>query len=59
LIDLLFTDIVMPGGMNGKQLETKARAKRPEITVLFGQRAGPGRRAGRGRRAPEQILPPV
>jgi CheY-like chemotaxis protein len=34
-IDLLFTDIVMPGGMNGKQLATRARAMRPEIKVLF------------------------
>ncbi|HTV28212.1 MAG TPA: PAS domain S-box protein [Xanthobacteraceae bacterium] len=34
-IDLLFTDIVMPGGLNGKQLAIKARAARADIKVLF------------------------
>jgi CheY-like chemotaxis protein len=34
-IDLLFTDIVMPGGVNGKELAIKARCKRPDLKVLF------------------------
>ena len=34
-IDLLFTDIVMPGGLNGKELATKARVNRPDLRVLF------------------------
>jgi len=34
-IDLLFTDMVMPGGINGKALATKAREKRPDLKVLF------------------------
>jgi PAS domain S-box-containing protein len=34
-IDLLFTDIVMPGGINGKELATRAREKRPDLKVLF------------------------
>jgi PAS domain S-box-containing protein len=34
-IDLLFTDMVMPAGMTGADLAIAARAKRPEIKVLF------------------------
>ena len=34
-IDLLFTDIVMPGPMNGKELAAKARGKRPDLKVLY------------------------
>jgi CheY-like chemotaxis protein len=33
--DLLFTDMVMPGDMNGKQLATIARFKHPGLKVLF------------------------
>ncbi len=34
-IDLLFTDIVMPGGMNGRQLADEALRQRPTLKVLF------------------------
>jgi CheY-like chemotaxis protein len=34
-IDLLFTDIVMPGGMHGPQLAAEARRLRPELKVLY------------------------
>jgi PAS domain S-box-containing protein len=48
-IDLLFTDIIMPGGLNGKELATKARSRRPDLKVLFtsgfpGTSTGPGTR---------------
>lgn len=34
-LDLLFTDIVMPGGMSGYDLAREARRSRPEMRVLF------------------------
>jgi CheY-like chemotaxis protein len=34
-IDLLVTDVGLPGGMNGRQLADAARQIRPELKVLF------------------------
>jgi PAS domain S-box-containing protein len=34
-IDLLFTDVVLPGGMTGAVLAEEARKVRPELKVLF------------------------
>ena len=34
-IDLLITDVGMPGGMNGRQLFDAARTVRPDLPVLF------------------------
>jgi len=33
--DLLFTDVVMPGGMNGKQFADAALSRQPDLKVLF------------------------
>jgi CheY-like chemotaxis protein len=34
-IDILFSDVVMPGGMNGAQLADEARKLRPNLKVLL------------------------
>ncbi len=34
-IDLLITDVGLPGGMNGRQVADAAREKRPDLPVLF------------------------
>ena len=34
-VDLLFSDVIMPGGMNGVQLAVEARRIRPALKVLL------------------------
>jgi len=34
-IDLLFTDVIMPGPMNGRQLVDEALKRRPSLKTLF------------------------
>jgi signal transduction histidine kinase len=34
-IDLLFTDVIMPGGMNGRQLAVEAQTLRPGLKILY------------------------
>ncbi|HWX47304.1 MAG TPA: PAS domain S-box protein [Roseomonas sp.] len=34
-VDLLLTDVGLPGGMNGRQLADAARARHPDLKVLF------------------------
>jgi CheY-like chemotaxis protein len=34
-IDLLITDVGLPGGMNGRQIADAARVARPDLKVLF------------------------
>ena len=40
-IDLLLSDVVMPGGMKGTELAQKARALRPHLKVLPATGYGP------------------
>ena len=51
-IDIMFSDVVMPGGMNGAQLAAEARGLRPALKILLtsgyvGGR-GPGQDHGDG-----------
>jgi PAS domain S-box-containing protein len=34
-VDILFSDVVMPGGMNGAELAVEARRLRPELRILL------------------------
>jgi two-component system NtrC family sensor kinase len=34
-IRMLFTDVVLPGGMNGRQLADEARRRKPDLKVLY------------------------
>lgn len=34
-IDMLFTDVLLPGGMTGRDIAVVARQRRPELPVLF------------------------
>jgi CheY-like chemotaxis protein len=34
-VDLLFTDVVLPGGMTGAQLAAQARGARSDLKILF------------------------
>jgi signal transduction histidine kinase len=34
-IDLLFTDVIIPGGMNGRQVATEALTLRPGLKILY------------------------
>ncbi len=51
-IDLLVTDVGLPGGMNGRQMADAARITRPELKVLFITGYAENSVLGNGRLAP-------
>jgi len=51
-IDLLITDVGLPGGMNGRQMADAARGSRPELKVLFITGDAENSVLGNGRLAP-------
>jgi CheY-like chemotaxis protein len=53
-VDLLLTDIVMPGGMSGWQLADQLRKLKPELRVIFATGFSPDNRA---LRPGSQLLP--
>jgi PAS domain S-box-containing protein len=55
-IDLLFTDIVMPGGMKGWELAARARRLRPALKVLLTSGYAIETLAARGHARPEMLL---
>jgi PAS domain S-box-containing protein len=48
-IDLLITDVGLPGGMNGRQVADAARVSRPDLKVLFITGYAENAMIGRGR----------
>jgi CheY-like chemotaxis protein len=51
-IDLLLTDVGLPGGMNGRQLADAAREQRPDLKVLFLTGYAESAAVGNGRMEP-------
>jgi len=51
-IDLLLTDVGLPGGMNGRQLADAARQRRPDLKVLFITGYAASAAVGNGRMEP-------
>ncbi|HEV8358426.1 MAG TPA: ATP-binding protein [Gemmatimonadales bacterium] len=55
-IDLLFTDMVLPGGLGGRELALRARRLRPELRVLFASGYAPELVAPGGPAVPADFL---
>jgi len=54
--DLLFTDVVMPGGMNGRQLALKLRERWPDLRVLYTSGYAHGRLTIDGESVPSKYV---
>jgi CheY-like chemotaxis protein len=54
-IDLLFTDLIMPNGINGQELVRQARALRPDLKALFA--SGYSEQFLKGRGPAEEAVP--
>ncbi len=52
VVDLLVTDVGLPGGMNGRQLADAAQVRRPGLRVLFVTGYAEGAALGQGEVAP-------
>ncbi len=55
-IDLLVTDVGLPGGMNGRQMADAARLSRPDLKVLFVTGYAENALLGDGRLAPDMAV---
>jgi PAS domain S-box-containing protein len=54
--DLLFTDVMMPGGMNGRQLALKLRERWPDLRVLYTSGYAHGRLTIDGESVPSKYV---
>jgi CheY-like chemotaxis protein len=54
--DVLFSDVVMPGGVNGLELAERARKLRPGLKVLLTSGHALEILAGRGRLPPDTVV---
>ncbi len=54
--DLLFTDVVMPGGMNGRQLALRLRQRWPNLRVLYTSGYAHGRLTIDGKSVPSKYV---
>ncbi|MGJ4932003.1 CHASE3 domain-containing protein [Bradyrhizobium sp. HKCCYLS2038] len=54
--DLLFTDVIMPGGMSGRQLAEMVVARRPQVRVLYTSGYTDNVILEHGQLAPEALL---